>query len=93
MHYGPFFAEYIKGVFEYDRKGKNQECKDLTAYNSIAEKIMKHMGVPVMDLYGFTMSLDEHLHEDHVHYFEPVKNLYGAFITGSILALEQKGEI
>jgi len=29
IYYGPFLEKYVKGVFEYDRKGKNQECKDL----------------------------------------------------------------
>lgn len=190
MHYGPFLAEYMKDVFEYDRKGKNQECKDLNiasqvnggdssncleylqllpnleydvlllncglhdikthetgiqitaeeyeknlkeivelvrsrgkkivwvastplddethnrectiffrynkdivAYNAVADRVMKELGVPVIDLYSFTMSLDEPLYEDHVHFFEPVRKLHGAFIAGQVLALEQQGLI
>ena len=29
MHYGPFLEQYIKGTFEYDRKGKNHEFENL----------------------------------------------------------------
>jgi len=54
---------------------------------------MKELEVPVIDLYSFTMSLDEPLYEDHVHFFEPVRKLHGAFIAGQVLALEQRGEI
>lgn len=190
MHYGPFLEEYIKDVFEYDRKGKNQECKDLNiasqvnggdssnileylkllpdleydvmllncglhdikthpdgiqiskedyeknlceaveiirsrgkkvvwvsstpvddeqhnrvcteffrynrdllAYNEIATRVMNKLSVPVIDLYSFTEKLDEPLFIDHVHYFEPVRKLHGAFIAGHILALESAGLI
>ena len=190
MHYGPFLEEYIKGTFEFDRKGRNQECKDLNiasqvnggdssncleylellpnleydilllncglhdikthetgiqiskedydknlraivelvrsrgkkivwvmstplddeqhnrectiffrynkdivAYNEIAKKVMTELDVPVIDLYDFTSKLDMPLYDDHVHFFEPVRKLHGAFIAGHVLALEQAGKI
>lgn len=190
IYYGPFLEKYIKGIFEYDRKGKNQECKnmniasqtnggdssncleylqllpdleydvlllncglhdikthpdgiqitpeeyeknlraivelvrnrgkkivwvsstpvddeqhnrvcteffrynkDLVVCNNIADKVMKELDVPVIDLYSFTENLDEPLYVDHVHYFEPIRKLHAAFIAGSLLTLEQKGEI
>ena len=190
MHYGPFLEEYIKGTFDFDRKGRNQECKDLNiasqvnggdssncleylellpnleydilllncglhdikthetgiqitaeeydknlraivelvrsrgkkivwvmstplddethnrectiffrynkdivAYNEIAKKVMTELNVPIIDLYDFTSKLDMPLYEDHVHFFEPVRKLHGAFIAGQVLALEQQGVI
>jgi len=35
LHYGPFLEKYIKGIFDYDRKGKNQECKDLNIASQV----------------------------------------------------------
>lgn len=35
IHYGPFLEEYLQGIFEYDRKGKNQECKDLNIVSQV----------------------------------------------------------
>ena len=190
IYYGPFLEKYIKGTFEYDRKGKNQECKDLNIAsqtnggdssncleylellpeleydvlllncglhdikthptgiqippdeyeknlraivelvrnrgkkivwvastpvddeqhnrvctdffrynkdivrcNEIAEKVMSELNVQIIDLYNFTLNLDEPLYTDHVHFFEPVRKLHGAFIAGQLMALEKSGEI
>ncbi|MBR5157460.1 MAG: SGNH/GDSL hydrolase family protein [Clostridia bacterium] len=35
IHYGPYLEQYLKGFFEYDRKGKNLEHGDLNNESSI----------------------------------------------------------
>ena len=54
---------------------------------------MTELDVPIIDLYDFTSKLDMPLYEDHVHFFEPVRKLHGAFIAGHVLALEKAGKI
>ena len=83
-----------------DDEQHNRECtiffrynKDIVAYNEIAKKVMTELDVPVIDLYDFTSKLDMPLYEDHVHFFEPVRKLHGAFIAGHVLALEKAGKI
>ena len=190
MHYGPYLEAYLEGTFTYDRKGKNQECKDLNIasqvnggdssnvfeylqllhdleydvlllncglhdiktcegvrqvseenyrknlteaidlvlgrgkkivwvnstpvndeqhnrickafsryneyllkYNDIAKEVMKAKAVPIIDLYSFTNKLGMPLHEDHVHFYEPVRKLHAAYIAGALMALEQAGEL
>ena len=190
IHYGPFLEEYLRGSFEYDRKGKNQECKDLNIasqvnggdsgnvleylqllpdleydilllncglhdiktcdgvrqvseedyrknllriidlvmrrgkkivwvtstpvndeqhnricneflrynadlvrYNEIALKVIEEKQIPVIDLYEFTNRLNMPLHQDHVHFYEPIRKLQAAFIVGHLMALEQNGVI
>lgn len=190
IHYGPFWEAYIQGVFSYDRKGKNQECRDLNIvsqvnggdssnvleylqllpdleydvlllncglhdiktcegdrqvsekdyeknlneivelvlnrgkkvvwvnstpvndqqhnhictifsrynedlirYNEIAAKVMAAKEIPVIDLYRFTNNLEMPLHEDHVHFYEAIRKLQAAYITGSLMALEQSGRL
>ena len=35
MHYGPYLETYLQGIFAYDRKGKNQECKNLNIASQV----------------------------------------------------------
>lgn len=35
MHYGPFLEEYIKGFYEYDRKGKGKDWKDINQHSQV----------------------------------------------------------
>ena len=190
IHYGPFLEAYLQDTFFYDRKGKNQECKDLNVasqvnggdsgnvleylkllpdieydilllncglhdiktregirqvseenyeknleeimelvlkrgkkivwvnstpvdderhnnsnksfqrynedllmYNQIAKMVIEKKQIPIIDLYGFTNSLDMPLYADHVHFVEPVRKLQAAYIAGCLKTLEQCGTI
>ena len=61
---------------------------DVVAYNACAAAKMAAAGVPVIDLYGFSLSLGvlagrlEQLYADHVHFTEPVRWLQAAYIAG-----------
>lgn len=55
---------------------------DGVAYNAIADTVMKSAGIPVIDLYSFTVNLGEELYCDHVHFHEPVRMKQAAFIAG-----------
>lgn len=35
IHYGPFLEAYMQNIFDYDRKGKNQECRDLNIASQV----------------------------------------------------------
>lgn len=78
----------------------NRVCKafsryneNLLKYNDIAKEVMEAKEVPIIDLYSFTNKLDMPLHEDHVHFYEPVRKLHAAYIAGALMALEQAGEL
>ncbi len=55
---------------------------DLEAYNEVADAVMNECQVPMIDLYDFTVSLEEKLFCDHVHFNEPVRKLQAAYIAG-----------
>ncbi|MCG3147499.1 MAG: hypothetical protein PCFJNLEI_00939 [Verrucomicrobiae bacterium] len=55
---------------------------DLAAYNAAADAIMAAAGVPVIDLYTFTVNLGPDLYCDHVHFPEPIREKQAAFIAG-----------
>ena len=78
IHYGPFLEAYNE---------------DLIRYNEIAAKVMAAKEIPVIDLYRFTNNLKMPLHEDHVHFYEAIRKLQAAYITGSLMALEQSGRL
>lgn len=58
--------------------------RDVVAYNQTAQTIMQERHIPVIDLYAFTSALEGELYEDHVHYFEEVRALQGAYIAGAL---------
>lgn len=62
---------------------------DVELYNQIAENIMHSVGVTIIDLYSFTLTLGQpdELYEDHVHYREAYRRLQAAFIAGNLLQL------
>lgn len=60
----------------------NRYEADVVTYNTVADGIMKEFGIPMIDLNGFTSSLDEKLYCDHVHFFDPVRKLQAAYIAG-----------
>jgi lysophospholipase L1-like esterase len=67
--------------------------EDVRLYNTIADRIMNNRGIPVIDLYGFTLSLDEELFCDHIHFHIPVRKLQAAFIAGWIISLGKERRI
>jgi hypothetical protein len=74
-------AVHNKGV-----SGFHRFSADAVAYNQAADVIMKVHGVPVIDLYAFTLNLGEDLYCDHVHFHEHVREKQGAFIAGWLTA-------
>lgn len=63
--------------------------RDVLLYNEIASEVMGTYGVPVIDLYHFTLQLGmgEGIYADHVHYLEPVQKMQAAYLAGALLAL------
>ncbi len=68
--------------------GLHRFAADAIVYNQVADVIMKVLGVPVIDLYTFTLNLGEDLYCDHVHFHEHIREKQGAFIAGWLTALE-----
>jgi lysophospholipase L1-like esterase len=60
---------------------------DIDDYNAAADKVMTEYQVPMIDLFGFTASLDEKLFCDHAHFNESVRKLQAAYIAGYIKGL------
>lgn len=61
---------------------------DVVAYNKIAARVMASAGVPVLDLYTFTLNCGKELYCDHVHFSDAVRRLQAAFIAGWIACHE-----
>lgn len=61
---------------------------DCKAYNQVADQIMKSSGVPMIDLYSFTLNLGEDLYCDHVHFHNHVREKQAAFIGGWLMAYQ-----
>ena len=55
---------------------------DIETYNTAADQVMAEQNIPMIDLFGFTSSLDEDLFCDHAHFNEPVRKLQAAVIAG-----------
>jgi hypothetical protein len=57
---------------------------DCAAYNAAADAVMSARGIPLIDLYAFTLFLEPDLYYDHIHFKEPVREKQAAFIAGWI---------
>ncbi|MDD3726503.1 MAG: SGNH/GDSL hydrolase family protein, partial [Candidatus Ratteibacteria bacterium] len=55
---------------------------DVVLYNNIADRVMRKLKVPVIDLYTFTLNLGEDVFIDNVHPDEKTAELQAAFISG-----------
>jgi len=64
---------------------------DIIAYNQAADEIMTAAGVPIIDLYTFTLNLGPDLYCDHVHFKEPIREKQAAFIAGWLAAGTRAG--
>jgi len=60
--------------------------RDVILYNEIADAAFERAGVPIIDLYTFTLNLGDGLYCDHVHFTTRVRELQAAYIAGSLLA-------
>jgi lysophospholipase L1-like esterase len=67
---------------------------DVVAYNAGADTVMQRAGIPVIDLYHFTLSLCEPpddlepLYLDHVHFTPSMSQLQAAYLAGWLEAFE-----
>lgn len=59
---------------------------DVAAYNRAADRIMKAAGVPMIDLYAFTLTQGPKLYMDHVHYRMEIRRRQAAFLAGWLTA-------
>jgi lysophospholipase L1-like esterase len=67
---------------------------DVEAYNAAADRIMAEAGIPVIDLYTFTLNMGPDLYIDHVHFFEPIREKQAAFLAGWLMAwLSSRGRV
>lgn len=60
--------------------------QDVILYNEIADAVFERAGIPIIDLYTFTLNLGEGVYCDHVHFATRVRELQAAYIAGSLLA-------
>jgi len=60
--------------------------RDVILYNEIADAVFEGAGVPIIDLYTFTLNLGVGLYCDHVHFTDRVCELQAAYIAGALLA-------
>ncbi len=60
---------------------------DIINCNNAAKEIMAENGIPVIDLYEFTLFFGKDAYIDHVHYSEKIRELQGAFLAGSMLQI------
>lgn len=65
-------------------------AEDVIRYNEIADRVMADKGARVIDLYGFTVSLEsdgDRLFRDHTHFQEHVIKMQAAYLAGAIRTL------
>jgi lysophospholipase L1-like esterase len=72
----------------HNQKSKNfyRYAADCAAYNRAADEIMTAAGVPLLDLYTFTVNLGSDLYADHVHFHPHIREKQAAFIAGWLMA-------
>ncbi|MFP4441693.1 MAG: SGNH/GDSL hydrolase family protein [Spirochaetia bacterium] len=77
----------------HQSKGKpfNRYNQDVIRYNRTADEVMREHGIPAIDLYGFTINIEENLYCDHVHFTIPVRKLQAAYIAGWITGFSPAG--
>ena len=61
--------------------------KDLMAYNKIADSIMFHAHVPIIDLFTFTKKKFPNAYIDHIHFKKEIREKQADFIAGSLIAI------
>lgn len=61
--------------------------EDVIKYNIESTKIMKEMGIPIIDLYTFTMKFIPEAYIDHVHFNIEVRQKQADFISGNLVQI------
>ncbi|MCC7145237.1 MAG: SGNH/GDSL hydrolase family protein [Phycisphaeraceae bacterium] len=72
-------VRHAPGFIRYNRH--------VQTYNQIADELVAQANLPTIDLYEFSLRLNQPLYEDHIHFLPPVRQLQAAFIAGHLLAL------
>ena len=60
----------------------SRTLEDCQAYNQVADDIMHRAGVPLLDLFTFTVNLGKDVFSDHAHFLPEVREKQGAYIAG-----------
>lgn len=70
----------------HDKHQKHFERReaDHQEYQSIAAEVMEKNRIPVLDLYGFTLTLGSDLFRDHVHFHPAISRQQAAFLAGEL---------
>ena len=55
--------------------------KDVLHYNDVAKSVMKLRGIPVIDLFEFTVSQNGELFRDHVHFLDDIAEKQANFLA------------
>ncbi len=71
----------------HEKKGFDRYNEDVEAYNCVAESVMKENNIKIIDLYTFTLSLENEPHYDGVHFKPENARLQAAFIAGFLFSL------
>lgn len=76
-------------VHNRGRSNFHRFSSDCVAYNQAADGIMTDAGVPLLDLYTFTLNLGPDIYCDHVHFHDHIREKQGAFIAGWLAAFKE----
>jgi lysophospholipase L1-like esterase len=71
------------------RKDFDRYLADVIAYNQIADELMAHLGVPSIDLHGFTDPFMPEGSYDGVHFNDDVRRRQAVFLAGKLETLAQ----
>ena len=69
------------------KKDFHRFSQDVVEYNATADLIMAAQGVPIIDLYTFTINLGPYLYCDHVHFQDGIREKQAAFLAGALATL------
>jgi lysophospholipase L1-like esterase len=76
----------VESIHNNSGRSFHRYLADIAVYNRIADEIMSESGIPVVDLFNFTIQLGNDQSPDGVHFTESARSLQAAFIAGSIHA-------
>ncbi|MBN2714078.1 MAG: SGNH/GDSL hydrolase family protein [Planctomycetes bacterium] len=76
-----------EAVHNVNNKSFHRYQADCARYNAAADKVMRELGVPSIDLFTFTSNLGDNPYCDHVHFKEEVREKQAAFIAGYLAGL------
>ena len=62
---------------------------DLRQYNEIAERLFRDNGIPIIDLYAYTLPHCPEAFDDHVHFKEPMRAMQAEFLERELKRIFQ----